>query len=180
MIDTKLILDFWFVQCTPNMWFKKSDSFDQLLRTKFKKNIEICLKINIEQISISYDNYLSYILVLDQFTRNVFRNNPKAFEGDKTALELSKTAIENNFLLECKFHYNSFFLMPIMHSENIIDHELGLPFFKKFTNENTFKYALKHKKIIEKFSRFPHRNKILGRKSSESELEFLKSPGSRF
>ena len=74
MIDTKLILDFWFVQCTPNMWFKKSDSFDQLLRTKFKKKIEICLKINIEQISISYDNYLSYILVLDQFTRNIFRN----------------------------------------------------------------------------------------------------------
>ena len=67
------------------------------------------MNINIEQISISYDNYLSYILVLDQFTRNVFRNNPKAFEGDKTALELSKTAIENNFLIECKFHYNSFF-----------------------------------------------------------------------
>ena len=98
----------------------------------------------------------------------------------KKALELSKTAIENNFLIECKFHYNSFFLMPIMHSENIIDHELGLPFFKKFTNENTFKYALKHKNIIDKFSRFPHRNKILCRKSSESELEFLKSPGSRF
>ena len=60
MIDTKLILDFWFVQCTPNMWFKKSDSFDQLLRTKFKKNIEICLKINFEQISISYDK-LSFL-----------------------------------------------------------------------------------------------------------------------
>ena len=70
--------------------------------------------------------------------------------------------------------------MQIMHSEIIIDYKFVLPFFKKFTNENTFKYALKHKKIIEKFSRFPHRNKILGRKSSESELEFLKSPGSRF
>ncbi len=180
MIDTQLILDFWFVQCTPKMWFRKSESFDQLLRTKFKKNIEVCLKIKIEEISISYDNYLSYILILDQFTRNIFRNNPKAFQGDKTALRLSKTAIENNFLRECKFSYNSFFLMPIMHSENIIDHELGLPLFKKFTNENTFKYALKHKKVIEKFSRFPHRNKILGRKSSESELEFLKLPGSRF
>ncbi len=70
--------------------------------------------------------------------------------------------------------------MLIMHSENIIDHELGLHFFKKFTSKNTFKYALRHKKIIEKFSRFPHINKILGRKSSKSELEFLKSPGSRF
>jgi uncharacterized protein (DUF924 family) len=70
--------------------------------------------------------------------------------------------------------------MPIMHSENINDHKFGLPFFKKFTNENTYKYALKHKKVIDMFSRFPHRNKILGRKSSEVELEFLKSFGSRF
>ena len=98
MIDTQLILDFWFVQCTPNMWFKKSDSFDQLLRTKFKKNIEICLKINIEQISISYDNYLSYILVLDQFTRNVFRNNPKAFEGDKKLYNYLKLLLKIIFL----------------------------------------------------------------------------------
>ena len=180
MIDTKLILDFWFVQCTAKMWFKKSKSFDELLRTRFKKTIETCLKVKIDEILISYDNYLSYILVLDQFTRNVFRNNSKSFQGDETALMLSKFAIENNFLKENKYHYNSFFLMPVMHSENIIDHEFGLPFFKKFTNENTFKYALKHKKIIEEFSRFPHRNKILGRKSSQSELEFLKLSGSRF
>ena len=180
MIDTQLILDFWFVQCTPNMWFKKSESCDELLRKRFKKTIELCLKVKIDEILISYDNYLSYILVLDQFTRNVFRNNPKAFQGDKTSLMLSKSAIKNNFLKENKYHYNSFFLMPIMHSENIIDHEFGIPFFKKFTNKNTFKYALKHKKIIEKFSRFPHRNKILGRKSSQLELEFLKLPGSRF
>ena len=96
VIDTKLILDFWFVQCTPNMWFKKSDSFDQLLRTKFKKKIEICLKINIEQISISYHNNLSYILVLDQFTRNVFRNNPKAFQGDETAVSYTHLTLPTN------------------------------------------------------------------------------------
>ena len=180
MIDTKSILDFWFIQCTPNMWFKKSKSFDELLRKKFLKTIEISLKIKSEEISISYDTYLSYILVLDQFTRNIFRNNPKAFQGDKIAITLSRTAIENNFLQENKCNYNSFFLMPIMHSENIIDHEFGLPFFKKYTNSNTFKYAQKHKKIIEKFSRFPHRNETLGRKSSKSELDFLKLPGSRF
>ena len=98
MIDTKLILDFWFVQCTPKMWFKKSKNFDELLRARFKKTIEICLKVKIDEILISYDNYLSYILVLDQFTRNVFRNNSKSFQGDETALMLSKFAIENNFL----------------------------------------------------------------------------------
>ena len=87
MIDSKSILDFWFVQSTPNMWFKKSENFDELLRTKFNKTIEICLKVKIDEILISSDSYLSNIIVLDQFTRNVFRNNPKAFEGDKTALE---------------------------------------------------------------------------------------------
>lgn len=180
MIDSKSILDFWFVQSTPNMWFKKSENFDELLRTKFNKTIEICLKVKIDEILISSDSYLSNIIVLDQFTRNVFRNKPKAFQGDQKALKLSKRAIQNNFLKKSKHHHNSFFLMPIMHSENINDHKFGLPFFKKFTNENTYKYALKHKKVIDKFSRFPHRNKILGRKSSQEELEFLKSSGSRF
>ena len=98
MIDTKLILDFWFVQCTPKMWFKKSKSFDELLRSRFKKTIETCLKVKIDEILISYDNYLSYILVLDQFTRNVFRNNSKSFQGDETALmyTLSPTLFEDH------------------------------------------------------------------------------------
>ena len=70
--------------------------------------------------------------------------------------------------------------MPLMHSENILDHKLGIPFFKKFTNEDTFKSALRHEQIIEKYGRFPHRNNVLGRSSTKSELEFLKLPGSRF
>jgi uncharacterized protein (DUF924 family) len=162
------------------MWFKKSDEFDELIRNKFNETIEICLKAKIDEIFISAENYLSYIIVLDQFTRNAFRNNYRSFYGDEKALKLSKIAIKNNFLVDNNYYYNSFFLMPFMHSENIVDHQLGLPLFQKFTNENTFKHALKHKKVIEKFSRFPHRNEILARKSSKSELEFLKLPGSRF
>lgn len=109
MIDSKSILDFWFVQSTPNMWFKKSENFDELLRTKFNKTIEICLKVKIDEILISSDSYLSNIIVLDQFTRNVFRNKPKAFQGDQKALKLSKRAIQNNFLKQSKYHHNSFF-----------------------------------------------------------------------
>ena len=117
---------------------------------------------------------------MDQFTRNIFRNSPKSFEGDNKARKLTKIAIDNNFIKGSNHHYNSFFLMPLMHSENILDHQLGLPLFKKFTNENTFKFAVKHKDIIDKFDRFPHRNNVLGRISTKSELEFLKLPGSRF
>jgi len=118
--------------------------------------------------------------LLDQFTRNVFRNSSKSFEGDNKAVKLTKIAIDNNFIKGSNHHYNSFFLMPLMHSENILDHQLGLPLFKKFTNENTFKFAVKHKDIIDKFDRFPHRNNVLGRISTKSELEFLTLPGSRF
>ncbi|MDB2700864.1 DUF924 domain-containing protein [Alphaproteobacteria bacterium] len=180
MIEAKSILDFWFIECSPKMWFKKNDKFDALIRNRFLNLIKKSLKTNIEDVNIALDTYLSLIILLDQFTRNVFRNSSKSFEGDNKAVKLTKIAIDNNFIKGSNHHYNSFFLMPLMHSENILDHRLGLPLFKKFTNENTFKFALKHKDIIDKFDRFPHRNNVLGRISTKSELEFLKLPGSRF
>jgi len=180
MIEAKSILDFWFIECSPKMWFKKNDKFDALIRNRFLNLIKKSLKTNIEDVNIALDTYLSLIILLDQFTRNVFRNSSKSFEGDNKAVKLTKIAIDNNFIKGSNHHYNSFFLMPLMHSENILDHRLGLPLFKKFTNENTFKFALKHKDIIDKFDRFPHRNNVLGRISTKSELEFLTLPGSRF
>jgi uncharacterized protein (DUF924 family) len=180
MIEAKSILDFWFIECSPKMWFKKSDEFDTLIRNRFLNSIKKSLKTNIEDVNVALDTYLSLIILLDQFTRNVFRNSSKSFEGDNKAVKLTKIAIDNNFIKGSNHHYNSFFLMPLMHSENILDHQLGLPLFKKFTNENTFKFAVKHKDIIDKFDRFPHRNNVLGRISTKSELEFLKLPGSRF
>ena len=180
MIEAKSILDFWFIECTPQMWFKKNIKFDELIRSRFLNAVKKSLKTNINDVNIALDTYLSLIILLDQFTRNVFRNSSKSFEGDNKAVKLTKIAIDNNFIKGSNHHYNSFFLMPLMHSENILDHQLGLPLFKKFTNENTFKFAVKHKDIIDKFDRFPHRNNVLGRISTKSELEFLKLPGSRF
>ena len=180
MIEAKSILDFWFIESSPKMWFKKNDKFDALIRNRFLNSIKKSLKTNIDDVNIALDTYLSLIILLDQFTRNVFRNSSKSFEGDNKAIKLTKIAIDNNFIKGSNHHYNIFFLMPLMHSENILDHRLGLPLFKKFTNENTFKFALKHKDIIDKFDRFPHRNNVLGRISTKSELEFLKLPGSRF
>ena len=162
------------------MWFKKSNEFDAHIRSRFLRTIKTSLKINIDEVNIALDTYLSLIISLDQFTRNIFRNNPRSFEGDNKARKLTKIAIDNNFIQGSNYDYNSFFLMPLMHSENILDHQLGLPLFKKFTNENTFKFAVKHKEIINQFDRFPHRNNILGRISTKAELEFLKLPGSRF
>ena len=179
-MNSQPILEFWFVQCTPKMWFKKNRDFDALIKDKFFDTIKFYMKTEIKEFFLSLDTYISSIIVLDQFTRNVFRNTDKAYQGDTKAIQLSKIAIQSNFLKEKDYHKNSFLLMPLMHSENIKDHELGLPYFQEYTNSNTFKYALKHKEIIERFGRFPHRNKMLGRNSTQSELEFLKLPGSRF
>ena len=111
---------------------------------------------------------------------NIYRNQIRSFAADEKALKLSKISIKKSFLKSKEYNYNSFLLMPFMHSEKLSDHEFSLPFFKKYTSEKTYNSAKRHKKVIETFSRFPHRNKILDRISTKSELEFLKLPGSKF
>ena len=180
MINSTMILNFWFKECTPKMWFKKNKEFDNLIKNRFQKILEFCLENKINNYHFTKEDYLSWIIVLDQFSRNIYRNQTKSFAGDKKALKLSKIAIKKSFLKSNEDNYNSFFLMPYMHSEKLSDHQFSLPFFKKYTNKKTYDSAERHKKVIETFSRFPHRNEILGRKSTKSELEFLKLPGSKF
>ena len=180
MINSKIIIDFWFKECNPKMWFKKNNEFDTLIKKRFQKTLEYCLKNEINKNLITKENCLSWIIVLDQFSRNIYRNQVRSFSGDEKALKFSKISIKKSFLISNEDNYNSFFLMPYMHSEKLSDHEFSLPFFKKYTNKKTYDSAQRHKKVIETFSRFPHRNEILGRKSTKSELEFLKLPGSKF
>ena len=180
MINSKEVLNFWFKECTPNMWFKKNGDFDNLIKNRFSKIVQLSMNTSFDSIPVSIESYLSHIILLDQFTRNIYRNNYKSFMGDEKALKISKNSISNNFIIQSNSYYNSFFLMPLMHSENILDHEFGMPFFKEYTSENTYKSAIKHKNIIEKFGQFPHRNEILNRISTNEENQFLKLPGSRF
>ena len=180
MFNSKIILDFWFKECNPKKWFKKEIEFDKLIKIRFQKTLKYCLENEINENPLTKENYLSWIIVLDQFSRNIYRNQISSFAGDEKALKLSKIAIKKSFLKSNEDNYNSFFLMPFMHSEKLSDHEFSLPFFKKYTNKKTYESAQRHKKVIETFSRYPHRNEILGRKSTKSELEFLKLPGSKF
>ena len=136
MLNTEEIINFWFTECDPKIWFKKNLDFDNLIKRKFSRSIDISLKTSFEDVHVSSDTYLSHIIVLDQFTRNVFRNTYESFSGDKKALKICKSAIAKGFVNHINDYYNSFFLMPLMHSENILDHELGIPLFKKYTNEN--------------------------------------------
>ena len=126
----------------------------------------------------SLDGSLTLIILTGQFTRNIFRGTPRSFSGDTLALDIC---------LHCLFRFeigqqtkekSHFILIQMMHSENFKIQEKALPLFKEHTSEKVYQYALKHKDIIARFGRFPHRNAILGRTSKNSEIEFLKNPRS--
>ena len=180
MPDKEDILKFWFKECNPEQWFKKNDTFDQLIKNTFSKTIEDAVGGKIDYWKNTEKGCLALIIILDQFTRNVFRDTLRAFDGDYKALVLSQKCCDKEYLKNPDIQRRKFMLMPMMHSEKITVQEAALPLFKKYTSEKDFEYAKKHYEIIARFGRFPHRNVILGRKSTNDELLFLKQPGSSF
>ena len=174
------ILDFWFNKCIPEQWFSKDSEFDNKLGEMFSEFVEEALKGKLKNWSDSESGCLALILLLDQFTRNIYRGTPRAFAGDEKALKLSFKCLKNGYLSNDNTHKCKFMLLPMMHSEDISVQELSLPLFKDLNDQRTYEYALRHRDIIKIFGRFPHRNDILGRASTEKEIEFLKNPGSSF
>lgn len=179
-MNYKTIIDFWFDEIEPKMWWQKDSDFDHLISDRFldlhtkAKNCEL---FTWRQTALGS---LAEIIILDQFSRNIFRDKPEAFAQDNLALALSQRAIEKNFDQELEKSHRSFVYMPYMHSESLVIHEEALNIFNQPGLENTLDFELKHKKIIEQFGRYPHRNKILNRPSTAAEIDFLKQPNSSF
>ena len=180
MAEIEEILNFWFKECRPEQWFKKNEDFDQMIKNRFSSAIENAIAGKLDSWEKSETGCLALIILLDQFTRNVFRDTPQAFAGDKKALALSKTCCDKGYLSNPDVKRRQFMLMPMMHSEILAVQDASLPLFKKYASKKDYEYAEKHREIIARFGRFPHRNVILGRKSINEELEFLKQPGSSF
>jgi len=180
MTEIKDIIDFWFVECSPVQWFRKDYNFDKKLRIRFSKSLEMALEDKLESWSSSKYGCLALILLLDQFTRNIFRGSPRAFSGDKKALELSFKCKKNGYLKNENLHFCHFMLLPMMHSEKISVQDLSLQLFKNLNDKKIYDYAFRHREIIKRFGRFPHRNSILQRKSTAEEIEFLSNAGSTF
>ena len=177
----RAILAFWFEEIAPETWFKKDALFDDMLMRKFGKIIEQALAGQLDRWAQHKEGRLALILLLDQMTRNIFRDTPKAFSGDEIACALSLRSVADGFLeRERNMHKRQFFLMPMMHSEDLEIQKQSLPLFKNLTSENAYDYAVRHHNIIERFGRFPHRNQILNRPSSEEEVTFLAQPNSSF
>ena len=174
------VLKFWFKECKPIQWFKKDEIFDGIIEKKFSFLVKETLKGKFNDWKESPEGCVALIIILDQFTRNIFRNESSSFSGDKMALEISYLCLRKGYIENSEPDWRHFMLIPMMHSEDINIQNESLPLFEKFTNQKVYNFAVKHRDIIYKFNRFPHRNKILGRKSTEEEITFLKQPGSSF
>ena len=174
------ILDFWFSPETQPNWFAKSDQFDQSLKEKFGDILEQASKAELWSWRKNADGRLAEIIVLDQFSRNIFRDTPRAFARDSLALALAQEAISQDLDKQLSPEQRSFLYMPFQHSESKLIHEFALKLFQRLGNPENLEYEIKHKIIIERFGRYPHRNQILGRESTEEELSFLTQPDSSF
>ena len=174
------IITFWFEEISPEQWFKKDKEFDAMLLERAGTTVIKALNGQLDRWSKTSTGSVSLVILLDQFTRNIFRDTPKAFSGDEMALVLCQKSINSKWFSELSMTFKQFLLMPMMHSEDISIQEKSLPLFKQHANNRTYEFAVKHRDIIAKFGRFPHRNLILSRPSTEEELMFLSEPGSSF
>jgi uncharacterized protein (DUF924 family) len=179
---TQSVIDFWFTEISPKQWWVKSVEFDDLIRQRFFTIYEETRGGKYLDWINSAQSCLARILVLDQFPRNMFRDKPESFQTDALALAATKHALSLGFDSGMPSQHKAFLYMPLMHSEAIDDQAKAIDLFTAAgpdLSEN-LKSSERHKAIIGQFGRFPHRNQILGRASSEAEVTFLKQPGSSF
>lgn len=172
------ILNFWYKAENQSKWFAKDQEFDREITEKFLSSYEEAAKGNLDYWQESLAGSLALIILLDQFPRNMFREHPKSLATDTKALSIIKAIITKGIDKDAPTDYKNFLYMPLMHSENLADQELAAKLFAY--DPDNHKYAKMHMEIIKKFGRFPHRNIILGRKSTAEEIDFLKTPNSSF
>ena len=174
------ILHFWFEEATRAQHFGKDAAFDAVIRERFADLHARATRGELAAWRDSADGRLAEIVVLDQFSRNLFRDDARAFAADGMALVLAQEAIRANADRDMPAARRAFLYMPFMHSESREIHIQTERLFRQSGLEDNYKYELKHKAIIDRFGRYPHRNAVLGRESTSAELEFLQRPGSSF
>jgi len=175
------VIAFWFDEIEPKSWWSADPAFDAMVRARYGETLARAAKAELHQWRREPEGRLAEILVLDQFSRNVHRNTPQAFAQDPLALALAQEAIAAGAAPSLEPSKRTFLYMPFMHSESKAIHLWAEALFREDgIDPDNLKYELRHKAIIDRFGRYPHRNEILGRVSSADELEFLQQPGSRF
>ncbi len=193
------ILTFWFgggitslevMNEKSALWWKKDPVLDEEIKTRFEPCLIALSKGELDAWQTEPKGRLAMIILTDKFSRNIYRDTPRAFAFDTRAINLVHDGIKNSVDKKLRLIEQVFFNMPLMHSESMDDQKLSISQFENIVEcaqgeekerlQGNLNYAVAHRDIIQRFGRYPHKNEILGRESTPEEIEFLKQPGSSF
>ena len=177
------ILDFWFKETPPKKRFQKHNDFDKLIKKNFLKDYELASTNEYDDWQDSPLGALALIILFDQFSRNMFRDDKKAFTQDHRARLIVNDAVYAGYLDEMDQSQKFFMILPLIHSEEITDHDMAYYLLDKYLKDHPElidikKFWKNHTLAIKRFHRYPHRNKVLERQSTPEEIEFLNQPNS--
>ena len=173
------VIRFWFEELSEARWFAKNDAIDTRIRDRFLPLHEQLVAQD-GLVAATPRSALAIVIVLDQFSRNMFRGHPRAFAADPIARRIARSAIEQGFDIAMTRPQRMFLYLPFEHSEDAADQQLSVSLIGQLGDKEWTRYAMEHKLIIDRFGRFPHRNTVLARPSSAEEIEFLKDPKKSF
>lgn len=174
------VLQFWFEEIDPALWWKKDADFDEQLRERFATLHRQVARCEMPHWRTDPHARLAEIMVLDQFSRHLYRDQPDAFAWDGQALVLAQEAVRDGADRHLTDDQRGFLYLPYMHSESLLIHEQAEALYRELGNEENLRFELAHQAIIRRFGRYPHRNAALGRTSTAEELAFLREPNSSF
>ena len=174
------VLQFWFRELEPAQWWRVDPALDRTISERFGELHGRAARAELFEWRTSPRGRLAEIIVLDQFSRNLFRDGARAFATDPLALALSQEAVAAQADLVLAPVERAFLYLPYMHSESRAIHEVAERLFRERAPKDNYDFELRHKAIIDRFGRYPHRNATLGRESTPEEVAFLAGPGSSF
>ena len=190
MISPRAVVEFWFSDRAMPLWFERDRAFDEDIRERFGAAVHAAQMGGMEEWRATPEGTLALLILLDQMGRNIHRGEAKAFLGDSRALAVARDAIAKGFDRQFGFQRRRFIYLPFEHSEAMDDQDLAVRLFTDLIDdcapedradaETQLDYVHRHRVIIKRFGRYPHRNAALGRETTEAEAEFLKGPNSSF
>lgn len=189
-MNPRAVVEFWFSERARPLWFEKDRDFDAEIRARFGAAVHAAQTGGMEEWRETPEGALALLILLDQMGRNIYRGEAKAFLGDPRAMAVAIDAIAKGYDRRFGFDRRRFFYLPFEHSESLADQDLSIRYFTALVEacdpadrpraEEQLDYAHRHRVIIQRFGRYPHRNAALGRQTTEAEADFLKGPNSSF
>lgn len=174
-VTPKEIIDFWFSDRVKKQWFSSSSELDNELIEKYEAIWVKASSGKLDDWGDDPDGCLALVIILDQFPLNMFRGQAKSFKTERRSVEIAQNAIKKELDQKIEKDKLAFLYMPFMHSEDLSDQDMSVKLYRENNLEANIGFAEHHREIIRRFGRFPHRNRILGRESSEEELRYLAS-----